>query len=82
MRLQAWHVVVVLVAFFLLFGAKRLPDLARSLGRSMRIMKAETRGLLEDDVAAKAEPQTGRAPLTADDEASPIVDSTAKVRES
>lgn len=39
--------IVALVAL-VLFGAKRLPDSARSLGRSMRILKAETRGLHED----------------------------------
>jgi sec-independent protein translocase protein TatA len=68
MRLQWWHVLVVILVFMMLFGSKRLPDLARSLGRSMRIIKAETRGLLEDDVAAKAEPKTGRAPLTVSDD--------------
>jgi sec-independent protein translocase protein TatA len=55
--------VVVLV---LLFGAKRLPDAARSLGRSLRIIKAETKGLIDEDnnVAEKAEPQHGRQPLS------------------
>ncbi|HEY7224117.1 MAG TPA: Sec-independent protein translocase subunit TatA [Micromonosporaceae bacterium] len=74
MRLSWWHIVIIILVVLLLFGSKRLPDLARSLGRSMRIIKAETRGLMEDDVAAKAEPKTGRQPLTSDDEASPIVD--------
>ncbi len=57
--LQAWHIIVLAVLLVVLFGAKRLPDAARSLGRSMRILKAETRGLHDDDVAAKAEAQTG-----------------------
>jgi len=35
--------------FVLLFGARRLPDAARSLGRSMRILKAETGALRDDD---------------------------------
>lgn len=39
----------VLLIVLLLFGSKRLPDAARSLGRSMRILKAETKGLREDD---------------------------------
>jgi sec-independent protein translocase protein TatA len=82
MRFQAWHAVVVVVAFLLLFGAKRLPDLARGVGRSLRIIKAETKGLMEDDVAAKAEPKSGREPLTiSDDEASPIVDPVTRVRD-
>jgi sec-independent protein translocase protein TatA len=42
-------VLILLVA--LLFGAKRLPDAARGLGRSLRIFKAETRGLRDDDDA-------------------------------
>ena len=57
-RLGAFLVVVLI----LLFGAKRLPDAARSLGRSLRIIKAETRGLADDDVQAKAEAQSSRDP--------------------
>jgi len=73
--LKLWHIIVIVLAFVLIFGSKRLPDVARSLGRSMRILKAETRSLMEDDVAAKAEPKSGRAPLIiSDDEASPVVD--------
>ncbi len=82
MRPQAWHIIVLVVVLILLFGAKRLPDAARSLGRSLRIIKAETRGLREDDVDAKAEPKSGRQPLTiSDDEASPIEDPIHRVRE-
>jgi sec-independent protein translocase protein TatA len=74
MRVQPWHILVLVVVLILLFGAKRLPDAARSLGRSMRILKAETRGLAEDDVAGKAEAQSGRQPLLSDDVASPLPD--------
>jgi sec-independent protein translocase protein TatA len=62
--LRPWHIAVLLVVLILLFGAKRLPDAARSLGRSLRIIKAETKGLADDDVDSKAEAQSGRAPLT------------------
>ncbi|MEV4344697.1 Sec-independent protein translocase subunit TatA [Actinoplanes sp. NPDC049596] len=63
--LKPWHIIVFVVVLVLLFGAKRLPDAARSLGRSLRIIKAETKGLVDDnnDVAEKAEPQYGRQPL-------------------
>jgi len=63
--LKPWHIIVFVVVLVLLFGAKRLPDAARSLGRSLRIIKAETKGLIDDDndVAEKAEPQTARQPL-------------------
>jgi len=63
--LRPWHIIVIVGVLVLLFGAKRLPDAARSLGRSLRIIKAETKGLIDEDnnVAEKAEPQHGRQPL-------------------
>ncbi len=66
--LRPWHIAILVVVLILLFGAKRLPDAARSLGRSMRILKAETRGLADDDVKAKAEAQSGRQPLPKSDD--------------
>jgi sec-independent protein translocase protein TatA len=60
-ELRPWHIVVLVVVLILLFGAKRLPDGARSLGRSMRIFKAETEGLMKDD-SRKKETQPERAP--------------------
>ena len=47
--LSPWHVLIVVAVFVLLFGARKIPDAARSLGRSMRILKAETKALREDD---------------------------------
>lgn len=84
--LRPWHIIVLVVVLILLFGAKRLPDAARSLGRSLRIIKAETKGLADDDVDAKAEAQSGRAPLagTIDDNKpspSPTVDPVNRVHE-
>ncbi len=61
--IRPWHIAVRVVVLILLFGAKRLPDAARGLGRSLRILKAETKGLAEDDVNAKAEAQSGRTPI-------------------
>ena len=62
--LKPWHIIVLVVVLILLFGAKRLPDAARSLGRSLRIIKAETKGLVDDDnVAEKAEPPHTRQPV-------------------
>ncbi|MBA3489211.1 MAG: Sec-independent protein translocase subunit TatA [Longispora sp.] len=46
---SVWHWVVIGVIIVVLFGAKRLPDAARGLGRSMRILKAETKGMMDDD---------------------------------
>lgn len=50
--LSPWHIGILVLVLVVLFGAKRLPDSARSLGRSMRIFKAETKGLRDDDAAA------------------------------
>ncbi|MER6485799.1 Sec-independent protein translocase subunit TatA [Streptomyces virginiae] len=46
---QPWHLLVVLVVCLLVFGSRKLPDMARSLGRSMRILKSEARALRADD---------------------------------
>jgi sec-independent protein translocase protein TatA len=43
------ELIIIAVVIILLFGAKKLPDMARSLGRSAKILKAETKGLREDD---------------------------------
>jgi sec-independent protein translocase protein TatA len=42
-ELSAWHWAVVVVVAVLLFGSQRLPDAARSIGRSARILRAELR---------------------------------------
>ncbi len=47
--LRGWHIVVLLIVVLLLFGAPRLPELARSLGKSLRILKEETKALTSDD---------------------------------
>ena len=43
-----WELILVVLVIMVLFGAKRLPDASRSLGRSLRIFKAETKGLRDD----------------------------------
>ncbi|WP_017569645.1 Sec-independent protein translocase subunit TatA [Nocardiopsis halotolerans] len=42
-------IAILIILAILLFGAKKLPDLARSLGRSARILKAEGKGLVDED---------------------------------
>ena len=55
--LSWWHWLIIIAAFVLLFGAKKLPDAARGIGRSMRILKSEVSAMQEDDSARKkAEP--------------------------
>lgn len=49
------EIILILVVLVLLFGAKKLPDLARGVGRSLKIFKAETKGLRDDDAAAASD---------------------------
>ena len=51
------HLLIIAVLLILLFGAKRLPDAARGLGRSLQIFKSETRSLREDDTNNASAPQ-------------------------
>jgi sec-independent protein translocase protein TatA len=59
--LSWWHWLIILAVFILLFGAKKLPDAARGLGRSLRILKSEVSAMHDDDEKAKAEGQPGAA---------------------
>lgn len=43
------EIIIIALVVVLLFGGKKLPDAARGLGRSLRIFKAETKGLRDDD---------------------------------
>jgi sec-independent protein translocase protein TatA len=54
--LEPWHLVILAVLFMALFGAKRLPESAKSLGESLHIFKKSMRGPDEQPVAA-AEPK-------------------------
>lgn len=46
--LEPWHLLVIAGVFVALFGARRLPDSARSLGRSLRIFRSEMRQVATD----------------------------------
>ncbi|AUG78159.1 Sec-independent protein translocase protein TatA [Kitasatospora sp. MMS16-BH015] len=52
--LEPWHLLVVLAVIILLFGSKKLPEMARGLGKSMRILKAETKALRDEDTPAES----------------------------
>ncbi|MEZ0109724.1 sec-independent protein translocase protein TatA [Catenulispora sp. EB89] len=41
--LEPWHIILIVLVACLLFGAKRMPDMARSVGQSLRIFKSEMR---------------------------------------
>jgi sec-independent protein translocase protein TatA len=73
LRGSEWLIIILLVV--LLFGAKRLPDAARSIGRSLRIFKAETKGLVEGETADAGTPAapTATQPAQAPAPATPTV---------
>lgn len=51
--LQGWHIVIILVVVVLLFGAPKLPGLAKSIGQSMRIFKSEVKQLKDEKEEGK-----------------------------
>ncbi|GAA2749204.1 MULTISPECIES: Sec-independent protein translocase subunit TatA [Kitasatospora] len=66
MRISPTAIVLIAIFAVLLFGGKRLPDAARALGRSLRILKSETKALRQEfDDAAKPQVDTGRVVKTA-----------------
>ena len=62
--LQPWHIILIVVVFLLLFGGKKLPDAARGLGRSLRILKSEVGAMHEEDAKAKDGSRRPRPPST------------------
>jgi sec-independent protein translocase protein TatA len=57
-----WKVLIVAIVLIVLFGSKKLPDAARSLGRSMRILKTEVNNLHEDEPGASASAASAQTP--------------------
>lgn len=61
--LGGWEFVILIGVLVLLFGAKRLPDMARSIGQSARVFKGEMKGMKgEDDVRKADAPAEPSAP--------------------
>ncbi|KQS66574.1 Sec-independent protein translocase subunit TatA [Modestobacter sp. Leaf380] len=81
MNLGAAEIALIVLAVFLLFGYKKLPDASRSLGRSLRIFKGEMGGMKDDDARASspATPVPAPAPVSAPVQAP--VDAAALERE-
>jgi sec-independent protein translocase protein TatA len=84
------ELLIILAIVVLVFGASKLPELARGSGRALRIFKAETKGLNDDDEEAgktesqrelearqASERQAFEAKQAAEREASPRDDTTA-----
>jgi sec-independent protein translocase protein TatA len=56
-----WKIAIIAIVIIVLFGSRKLPDAARSLGKSMRILKTEVRGLHDDDDAPGSSASTASA---------------------
>ena len=62
--LTGWHLLILLAVVVLLFGAKRLPDMARAVGQSARIFKSEMKTTTADDhTPSQHPPPTAAAAL-------------------
>ncbi|MFF3259995.1 Sec-independent protein translocase subunit TatA [Streptomyces sp. NPDC002932] len=46
--LEPWHLLIIALVVVILFGSKKLPDTARALGKSMRILKSEAKAMKEE----------------------------------
>ncbi|MBP3043131.1 Sec-independent protein translocase subunit TatA [Arthrobacter jiangjiafuii] len=62
MNIQGWHIAILVVLAILLFGAPKLPGLARSVGQSLRIFKSEVRQMKDENTSdtASSDPVEGR----------------------
>ena len=60
-----WKILIVAVVIIVLFGSKKLPSAARSLGQSMRILKKEVHGLHEDEPESRQAAVQAPAGITA-----------------
>ena len=66
-ELSPWHWAIIAVVVVLLFGSKRLPEAARSLGRSLRIFKTELAALHDDEhQPTSASPAVAPTPVQAE----------------
>lgn len=73
--ISPWHLLIVALVFLLFFGSKRMPDAARSLGRSMRIFKSEVSQMQNESKTDDTAPQAKAVPTELP--AAPVVNPAA-----
>ncbi len=76
-NLGPMEIILILVVILLLFGFKKLPDAARSIGKSARVFKSEVNEMKEEDRQREADKQArdkGTTSSNAIDEAKPRTD--------
>ena len=62
MRFQVWHMIVLLVLVLVVYGSSRLPDIAKSVGQSMKVFKKEIKELRDEDDDKKPAAQIQQQP--------------------
>ncbi|MFC8683377.1 Sec-independent protein translocase subunit TatA [Microbacterium ureisolvens] len=75
-NLNGWHLIILLVVILLLFGAAKLPALAKSMGQSARVFKGEMKAMKDEDKAAEAAPAANVADSSAADKTTPAAPGT------
>lgn len=75
MGLQGWQWLIIALIILLLFGAPKLPKLAKSMGESMRVLRSEVKTMEKDDQAEQDRSQDQERPTME----GPVVDPTADV---
>ncbi|MGX1596828.1 twin-arginine translocase TatA/TatE family subunit [Dietzia maris] len=71
-NLTGWHALVILAIMLLVFGASKLPALAKSVGQSMRILKDEVREGTDADTAPTASTVAPAVAGATDHQAAPV----------
>ncbi|HWM15613.1 MAG TPA: Sec-independent protein translocase subunit TatA [Microbacterium sp.] len=61
-NIQGWHLLIILAVILLLFGAAKLPALAKSMGQSARVFKGEMKAMKDEDKPADAASPSVAAP--------------------
>lgn len=59
-QIGPWQIAIIVLLIVILFGARKLPEFARGAGQALRIFKAETKGLIEDDDKPEELPSSER----------------------
>ncbi len=74
-----WKILIVAVVIIVLFGSRKLPDAARSLGKSMRILKTEVQGMHDDEETSATANANAAAVTPAQIENKPQVDAQQQI---
>jgi sec-independent protein translocase protein TatA len=76
-----WKILIIALVIIVLFGSRKLPSAARSLGQSMRILKREVQGLHEDEAASPATQAAPAVLAPLQQTPVPVPDAQARIQE-